>query len=75
MALFGTAAIFGSNLRTVASLWASDGDVDIWWGEDIVELYNAEKTLEEHRALGRAFGYREDCILRNYPDPWWKRIS
>jgi len=62
------------NLRTVASLRAPDGDVDIWWGDDILELYNAEKTLEEHRALGRAFGYREDRILRNYPDPWWKRL-
>ena len=58
------------NLRTVASLWASDGDVDIWWGDDILELYNAQKALDGHRALGRAFGYREDCILRNYPDSW-----
>jgi hypothetical protein len=57
------------NLRTVASQWASDGDVDIWWGDDISELWNAKKTLEVHRALGRAFGYREDCILRIYPDP------
>lgn len=56
------------NLRTVASLWAWDGDVGIWWGEDILELYNAEKTMEEHRALGRPLGYRESCILHNYPD-------
>lgn len=64
------------NLRTVTSLWASKGDVDIWWGDDVLDLYNnADKTVEEHRALGRAFGYREDRILRNYPDPWWKGFS
>ena len=62
------------NLRTVTSQWALDGDVDIWWGDDISVLWNAQKTLEVHRALGRAFGYREDCILRTYPDPWWRRF-
>jgi hypothetical protein len=62
------------NLRTVASPWALNGDVDVWWGDDISELFYAEKTVEVHRALGRAFGYREDCILRTYPDPWWKRL-
>jgi hypothetical protein len=63
------------NLRAVASLWATEGDVDIWWGDDVLDLYNnADKTVEEHGILGRAFGYREDCIRRNYPGPWWKRF-
>lgn len=43
---------------------------DIWWGEDISELWSQAKTLEAHRALGRAFGYRDDRILELYPDTW-----
>jgi hypothetical protein len=48
---------------------------DIWWGEDISELWlgHTSPTLETHRALGRAFGYREDRILQLYPDDWVDR--
>jgi hypothetical protein len=43
---------------------------DIWWGEDIAELWKQPRTLAVHRAIGRAFGYREDRILKTYPDGW-----
>lgn len=43
---------------------------DIWWGENIAELWSQSRTLKVHRAIGRAFGYREDRILGAYPDDW-----
>jgi hypothetical protein len=46
---------------------------DIWWGEDISDLWNQPRTLEVHRAIGRAFGYRENRILELYPDDWVDR--
>ncbi|MGA2723099.1 MAG: hypothetical protein ABSG79_11880 [Bryobacteraceae bacterium] len=46
---------------------------DIWWGEDISELWADRRTTETHRAIGRAFGYREDRISEAYPDTWLNR--
>jgi hypothetical protein len=47
---------------------------DIWWGEDISQIWNASDTILRHRQLGRAFGYLESEITRLYPDPCWKRL-
>lgn len=41
--------------------------VDLWWGEDVTNMWAADKTDEEHRSLGRIFGYREDRIIELYP--------
>jgi hypothetical protein len=46
---------------------------DIWWGEDISELWAQPRTTQTHRAIGRAFGYREDRVLEVYPDTWLNR--
>lgn len=46
---------------------------DIWWGEDISELWGRPRTNETHRAIGRAFGYREDRVSKLYPDTWLNR--
>ena len=47
---------------------------DIWWGEDITNLWAHKRTLENHHALGRAFGYREDRIFELYPHTWLGRF-
>lgn len=47
---------------------------DIWWGEEISEIWNAPDSILKHRKLGRAFGYRESEIMRVYPDPCWRRL-
>jgi hypothetical protein len=59
------------NLRHVPTV--SGIGSDIWWGDDISELWSQPKTLETHRALGRAFGYRDDRILQMYSDTWVDR--
>jgi len=59
------------NLRRTPT--ATGTGEDMWWGEDIAELWRQPKTLETHRALGRAFGYREDRILELYRDDWVDR--
>jgi hypothetical protein len=56
------------NLRHIPSEFGLGED--LWWGEDISGIWSRPRTLEVHRALGRAFGYREDRILRLYPDDW-----
>jgi hypothetical protein len=56
------------NLRQVPT--ESGIGEDLWWGEDISALWNRPRTLEVHRAIGRAFGYREDRILELYRDTW-----
>jgi hypothetical protein len=56
------------NLRHSASQYGSGEDV--WWGEDIADIWSQPRTLAVHRATGRAFGYREDRILITYPDDW-----
>jgi hypothetical protein len=57
------------NLRHAPSEGGSGED--IWWGEDITGLWAQRRTLEVHRAIGQAFGYREERILGNYPDDWF----
>lgn len=49
---------------------------DVWWGEDISKLW-AHRGPAAHRAIGRAFGYREERILERYPYTWlekWRRV-
>lgn len=63
------------NLRVIDSEHSVLGVNELWWGDDISNLWNTPKrTIEVHRALGRAFGYREENILKTYPDPWWRRL-
>jgi hypothetical protein len=59
------------NLRHSSSRFGSGED--IWWGEDISDLWAQPRTLEIHRAIDRAFGYRENVILKTYPDKWVDR--
>lgn len=51
-------------------------DTDIAWGDDISSLWSRREdpspgmAREAHRAIGRAFGYKESRILSLYPDAW-----
>ncbi len=55
------------NLRHIPSQFGVGED--IWWGEDISDLWARRTTTQDHWALGRAFGYREDRIIELYPRP------
>jgi|GEM_PF-5585523 hypothetical protein len=48
---------------------------EIAWGDDVTDLWlarNRPGTLagDTHRALGRAFGYKEERIQEMYPPNW-----
>jgi len=52
---------------------------EIAWGDDLTGLWNARDRVdgaipagaaEAHRALGRAFGYKEERIWALYPEGW-----
>jgi len=51
------------------------GTREIEWGDDVTDLWRGrdgggEMAAESHRALGRAFGYKEERIMEMYPLGW-----
>jgi len=56
------------NLRSALD---HEGLYVIRWGDDINQLWEQEpRGVEQHRLIGRAFGYREEQIMKMYPDDW-----
>jgi hypothetical protein len=48
-----------------------DGLYVVRWGDDISHLWGqGPRGVEQHRQIGRAFGYGEEQIVKMYPDDW-----